>query len=386
MNEKKLEIPGWKIVRTIDQGGFGTVYEVEKDDEFGGVAHSALKVISIPAPDESLEDYRKEGYDDEALAALFRKRIQEFTDEYRLMSLLKGCSNIVSYEDHEIVRHTDDPGYDVYIRMELLTPLPTYLDYRFGNLYADEATVRKLGIDICSALQRCSRHSIIHRDIKPQNIFINDDGDFKLGDFGVAKIADRVHHSSKVGTYSYMSPEVYHGQPYQAQVDLYSLGMVLYWMLNERRGPFLPLPPAAIAPEKVEQALERRMHGELLPPPKYGSPNLKRIVLKACAFDSGRRYSDAAAMKADLEQLQIEPEGSAPVPDGTTRSMRAAGFAPADPMALSTVRKPKDASRTGREAQQTSPTNSSLKKSAEIEPSKSGGFGSVPAPDGSQNG
>ncbi len=306
MEEKKSPMPGWRIIRTIGRGSFGTVYEIEKEDEFSEGFRSALKVISIPESSAEIDAYRDDCYDDESLTALYRSRVEDITSELRLLNKLKGCNNIVSYEDHMIVRHDHDPGYDIFIRMELLTPLAKFLDKDFGKNEKDEDAVRKLGTDICSALERCSRYSIIHRDIKPQNIFVNENGDFKLGDFGIAKTSDHTTKATKTGTYGYMAPEVYLGKPYNASVDIYSLGLVLYWMLNERRGPFVPLPPEVPKASQNAEALDRRMHGEPLPAPKNGSEDLKRIVLKACAFDPKGRYSSATEMKQALLQLVVQ--------------------------------------------------------------------------------
>ncbi len=301
MDERTIQIPGWKIIRTIGKGSFGTVYEVEKKDQFGSGIRSALKVISIPESSAELEAYRDDGYDEASLTKLYQSRVEAITAEFQLMNKLKGCSNIVSYEDHMIVQHENDPGYDIFIRMELLTPLPKYFERRFPDNRADEQTVRRLGADICRALELCARHGIIHRDIKPQNIFVNDNGDFKLGDFGVAKTADHTTKATKTGTYGYMAPEVYLGRPYHHEADLYSLGLVLYWMLNERRGPFVPQPPTVPTPNQISEALERRMRGEELPAPKHGSEALKRIVLKACAFDPKDRFQTPEQLKRALE-------------------------------------------------------------------------------------
>ena len=112
----KYLLPGWKIVRMIGKGSFGIVYEVEKDDGYGRVAHSAIKVISIPESAEALEQYRDDGYDDLSLTELFRSQLEDITSEFALMSKLKGNSNIVSYEDHAIIQHESDPGYNIYIR------------------------------------------------------------------------------------------------------------------------------------------------------------------------------------------------------------------------------------------------------------------------------
>ncbi len=294
-------ISGWKIIREIGRGGFGCVYEVEKESDFGAVAHSALKVISIPESDSEIDEYRLEGYDDVSMTALFKSRVEDITSEFRLMSKLKGCSNIVSFEDHWIVQHELDPGYNIYIRMELLTPLMRAYERELIEKGHNDSYVQRVGIDICRALERCARHNIIHRDIKPQNILVNEEGDFKLGDFGIAKTSDHTTRATKTGTFSYMAPEVYLSKPYNASVDIYSLGLVMYWMLNERRGPFLPLPPQTPTTQQAAEALERRMRGDALPAPKHGSEDLKRIVLKACTFDPKERYANPTEMKRELE-------------------------------------------------------------------------------------
>ncbi len=100
-----------------------------------------------------------------------------------------------------------------------------------------------------------------------------------------------------------MAPEVYGNQPYGSKADQYSLGLVLYWLLNERRLPFVSLPPAVPKVSEEREARERRFQGEPLPPPAYGSRELQRIVLKACAFDPQDRYETAEEMLRDLESL-----------------------------------------------------------------------------------
>ena len=93
---------------------------------------------------------------------------------------------------------------------------------------------------------------------------------------------------------------------------------MLYWLLNERRLPFLPLPPALFTIEQENDALNRRMNGEPLPPPKNGSDALKRIVLKACAYHPKDRYPSAAAMRADLERLSERAQvNTVQPPDGS---------------------------------------------------------------------
>ncbi|MBQ7354436.1 MAG: serine/threonine protein kinase, partial [Clostridia bacterium] len=293
--------PGWETVEAIGSGGFAQVYKIRKKDTGDGRDYySALKIISIPQSPSEYAAYLGEGYDDATITAIFTNQVKRIEDEFHLMSQFKGNSNVVSYEDHMIVPHEDGKGWDILIRMELLTSLTAYCG---SHAMTEEDTVN-LGIGICHALELCEKKNIIHRDIKPQNIFVNEFGDYKLGDFGIAKSMDHTTQATKTGTYTYMAPEVYRGESYGATVDIYSLGLVLYWLLNERRMPFLPLPPTAPTATQIEESRSKRLAGAALPPPKNGSDALKSIVLKACAFRSADRYADPTAMRRDLERAK----------------------------------------------------------------------------------
>ena len=253
--------------------------------------------------------------------------VEDIGRECAIMSRLKGTGNIVSYEDHAVLRHPDGIGWDILIRMELLHPLLPYV-YQHPMARRD---IIKLGIDICKALELCQRYNIIHRDIKPENIFISDNGDYKLGDFGIARTIERTTSGlSQKGTYSYMAPEVYAGREYGFSVDTYSLGLVLYRMLNKNRGPFLPQPPEAITFSSREQALARRMSSEPLPRPFYGEGRLGEIVLKACAFDPKDRYSSPQQLRQELEAiLYTQTDAAVIYPDGDELTMDRESYASA---------------------------------------------------------
>ena len=157
------------------------------------------------------------------------------------------------------------------------------------NDYDREKTTVALAKDICKALELCESRNIVHRDIKPQNLFVNEYGEYKLGDFGIAREMDHATNATKTGTYKYMAPEVYNNQPYDHNIDIYSLGLVMYWLLNEKRMPFVPLPPTVPTAQEEETAKYKRLKGEKIPAPKYGSAGLKKIVLKACEADRRKR-------------------------------------------------------------------------------------------------
>lgn len=156
-----------------------------------------------------------------------------------------------------------------------------------------------------------------------QNIFVSEYGDYKLGDFGIAKTVEKTMGGTKIGTYKYMAPEVYNNQPYGSGADIYSLGLVLYWLLNERRMPFMPLPPEKLKAGVEESSRHRRLSGEKLPEPAHGSKRLKQIVLKACAYDPNERYQTATEMLQDIDSLfgipiQKPPKSVQPVPQEPT--------------------------------------------------------------------
>lgn len=291
--------PGWETVKVIGAGSFGTVYEIQRNVN-GMTQRAALKLICVPRDPGEIDELINEGYDDNSITAHFKECLEDIIREYSMMLQIKGHSNVVYCEDIRKVPHPDGIGWDILIKMELLTPLTKGLDKTY-----DETQALRLGIDLCRALELCRQKNILHRDIKPQNVFISPEGDFKLGDFGVAKVSDKTSGGTKIGTYDYMAPEIYNNRPYGASSDLYAVGMVLYWVMNERRGPFLPLPPQIPTGSAKDSANQRRFSGEALPSPANGSQELQQIVLKACAFDSTQRYSSPAQLHRALSELMI---------------------------------------------------------------------------------
>ena len=319
-------LDGWNITRLLGEGSYGKVFEIERS-EFGQTYRAALKVITVPQSSAEVRSVISEGMSVSQAEAYFHGIVEELMHEFSIMFKLKGTANIVSCEDLRVLEHPDGIGWDILIRMELLHPL---LPYVYEHPMARRDIIR-LGIDICKALELCQRYNIIHRDIKPENIFISDNRDYKLGDFGIARTIERTSSGlSKKGTYSYMAPEVYAGKEYGFSVDTYSLGLVLYRMLNKNRGPFLPQPPEAITFSSREQALARRMSGEALPRPFYGEGRLGEIVLKACAFDPKDRYSSPQQLRQELEAiLYTQTDAAVIYPDGDELTMDRESYASA---------------------------------------------------------
>ena len=307
----------WRIKRFIGAGSYGRVFEIERRDEFDTVYTGALKAVTIPSSQGELDEILADGMDMNGASTYFRDYVKELNREIALMSKLKGHSNIVSYEDHKMFPHEDGVGWDILIRMELLTPITSYLKQ---NHTFTRREVIQLGMDLCKALEICQRYNIIHRDIKPANIFISDTEDFKLGDFGVARIASAsTGASTRAGTVNYMAPEVFRGEKYTSNVDIYSLGLVMYQLLNNNRMPLYPPYPQPITPSSRERAQAQRLSGAALPPPANAEGRLAEIVLKACAPDPAQRYDSPTVMRQALEAIRYtEGEAKMIYPEGDT--------------------------------------------------------------------
>lgn len=303
----------WKVDEFIGEGSFGKVYRIVRED-FGHTYEAALKVIEIPQNQSEYKTIKSEGLSDESAQEYFKSVVEDIVNEFALMSKLKGNSNIVSYEDHSVIPKETEFGWEIFIRMELLTPLFNYLEEH-------ELTVKdviQLGIDMCKALEVCQKYNIIHRDIKPENIFVSDIGTFKLGDFGIARQLEKTTSGmSKKGTYTYMAPEVYKGLEYNSTVDIYSLGIVLYRFLNNNRAPFMPPAPQQIRYSDKEQANVMRLSGQPMSKPCNAEGRLAEIILKACAYDPKERYESPRVMRQELQALlYTEAEKKLVYPDG----------------------------------------------------------------------
>ena len=295
--------PEWKLVEKIGEGSFGKVYKAKRTER-GRSFYSAIKIISIPGSKGELDSVRSEMNNEQSTREYFRNLVEDCVQEIYTMEHFCGNSHVVSFEDFKVVEYLDEIGWDISIRMEYLT---SFMDYCTGKELTEKEVI-KLGCDLAMALIYCRKLNIIHRDVKPENIFVSRFGDFKLGDFGIAREqAHTMSNMSKKGTYSYMAPEIYKGEKYDSSIDIYSLGIVLYKLMNQNRLPFLSLDKQLITYRDKETALARRMAGEKMPVPVNASAAFSHIILKACAYEPGKRYRKPEDMLRDLEKLRLAP-------------------------------------------------------------------------------
>ena len=290
----------WIITRELGEGATGKVFEIQKNDHSIS-AKAALKVIRIPKSVSDVQEIMSEGMDEVSVTQYFRGFVDEILREIRIMISLKDHPNIVAYEDHLVREHEEEIGWDILIKMELLTPLSRWMTEH----PVDERTVVRLGCEISSALAYATDGGLVHRDVKPENIFVDQMGRFKLGDFGIARTIEKTTGGlSKKGTENYMAPEVYQGKTYNDQIDIYSLGIVLYRLMNHNRLPFYPPITQAITFNDRENALMKRMQGNPLPAPANGSREFQKVILKACEYLPENRFKTMHEMYNALQQVK----------------------------------------------------------------------------------
>lgn len=292
----------WRVTRKLGEGGFGAVYEVECD-KFDSKP-CAVKIISSKNKDIFSGLSMGMTVSPEQLEKQKKKEFRRKERELKLMNRLQGEENIVTIYDGDVYEQED--GIDIIIRMELLENLASYIQKK--QISSDEEwrkLVIKIGIDICKALEICEQERIVHRDVKPENIFVKK-GTFKLGDFGISReLSDSASRSlrKRAGSDIYISPEAFNiSSKVDNRTDIYSLGITMYRYLNNGMPPFLE----NIDYDAIEDAIGTRLSGKAIPIPKKDNGQLWKIVQKACQFNRENRYQHASEMRRDLEQLRDE--------------------------------------------------------------------------------
>lgn len=286
----------WSIGEEIGKGTEGeksVVFRLSRKN-FKLEEICAMKVVNIieknGSYDQMSEEYRQ-SYDENS-----RRLCEKAQSEVKLMHDLQNHPNIVRYLDYRFEDWQDGQffGVDMLIRMDLLDNLGNHLQK--GVIFQEE-TIIQLGIDICKALTICHKMNILHRDIKPDNIFISRSGTYMLGDFGISKMVEDSQNSmTMAGTRAYAAPEQF-GNTYDWRIDIYSLGLTLYELANHNRLPFAKT--NYVSAEEIAM----RLSGMKPEPPCAVSKELADVIMKACEANPEDRYQSAEAFMADLENL-----------------------------------------------------------------------------------
>ncbi|MGI6012182.1 MAG: trigger factor [Ruminococcus sp.] len=295
-NEITLPWEGWRLEELLGKGAYGEVYRISRE-LYGTASSSAVKIIHIPADKSEIDELKGNGWEESSIRNYFEKMVTELVNEAEVMESLKGAPNVAVIEDYAVEEQKEELGWTLYIRMELLKNLNQYR----GEHTMDVREVVKMACDICRGLEDCQKEHLVHRDIKPSNIFVSKFGDFKIGDFGIARHMEQgMSGLSRKGTVSYMAPEIYRGESYDATVDIYSLGLVIYRLLNKGALPFLPADSQEFNESDYQKALKRRFSGEEFPDPVGGDTALGDILRKACHINPEQRFQSPSDFREAL--------------------------------------------------------------------------------------
>ena len=331
--------PDWKLASRLGKGSYGSVYEIYRDDlgtrytgalkvlymESGNPENSTIPDVSFPFFPDSTGSGGSSASGSSSASPLLQyasdSMVEDFivsvSAEIKTMIDLKGHPHIVSIEDYAV---RQGKGFcAILIRMEKLEALNAYIK-RTGNISRSE--VIRLGSEICDALSLCEKKNIIHRDIKLGNLFFSEKTGYKLGDFGISRTMASIYEKASMsgsGTPQYMAPEVYRGEKYNNTADLYSLGMVLYILMNDFAPPLCrEYSNSTDRMSIIHQANMRRMQGEPLPKPSLADDRLAAVILRACSPNPEQRFPTADAFKKALQQCTI----SASAQDNTGSRMQ----------------------------------------------------------------
>lgn len=238
-----------------------------------------VKIISIPASQVQLQALLLTGaYQTEAAARdYFLELAQGIVAESDILVSLSKKEGFLPFEDRQIVPKENEVGYDVYLLSNYRRTLARHL--RKTNM--THLAAINLGLDMCAALTVARRAGYLYADLKPENIFVCNDREFRIGDLGFMKL-DSLRFTSIPDRYisAYTAPEIIDAfSDVNPTIDIYAAGLILYQVYN---GGVLPF--------------EGRAPAEVLPAPAYADYELAEIILKACAPDPAERWQDPYEM------------------------------------------------------------------------------------------
>ena len=289
----------YKILDQLGAGGMGVVYRAQDTHLGRQVALKVLPASSSTTDDETVERFRREA---RTASALNHPNI---------------CT-IYGFDEHE---------GQLYLAMELLDGDP--LDRRLSGRPLDLRNMLDIATQVADALDAAHAEGILHRDVKPANIFLTRRGQVKMLDFGLAKLSPEYrrrsshvdgknetrvaeHFTSKagttVGTIAYMSPEQARGDDVDPRTDLFSFGVVLYEMATGKQS--FPGHTTAVVFDGI-------LNRDPIPPSTINGmlpSELDRIISKALEKDRSLRYQTAADIGADLKRLRRDSGSKQGVP------------------------------------------------------------------------
>ncbi len=263
----------YQVIEELGKGGMGSIYKVldKKINE-----KIALKLINMETPSDE-------------------KSVERFSNELKLARKVSHRNICRMYDLGE------EQGTH-YITMEFVPgeDLKNSIT-RIGPL--NPARAISIAKQLCKGLAEAHKTGVIHRDLKPQNVMIDQQGNARIMDFGIARTMKGEGLTADgmiIGTPEYMAPEQVEGKEVDQRTDIYSLGAILYEMLTGRV-PFKGKSPISIAfMHKTEKPKDPRVYNDQIP------EDLSRLVLKCMEKDKAKRYQNIGELSSELESIEGE--------------------------------------------------------------------------------
>ncbi len=261
----------FQVGELINHGTDGRIYVVHSDD---GINSAVVKYFDCVYEDE-----------------LYRNALLEIEAAQRLAK----CPYTVDMQGY-CIRVDCDGRADVFIMMKRLKCC--------DDMQLSVTEIMRMGADICLALEFIQRKGLIHCDVKPSNIFLDDNGLWQLGDFGcIQRKGKCIRHGSP----AYCSPEAYRSEKCDISSDIYSLGIVMYKLLSGGRFPFCSKRADLMAQSEVEQTIAMRMNGEEILPINSLGTEINVTLREMCQFDAKKR-PNSPRLLADRIRKLITPQ------------------------------------------------------------------------------
>ena len=254
-----------------------------------------VKIISIPTSAEQLEAMVLTGAYSRQEDALtyFKDQADRIVDEIGVLKKLSSLEGFLPFEGWQLVDKGNEPGYELY----MLSPYKLSLEQLLKRHTMTQLNVVNLGLDMCASLAVCRRAGYLYVNLKPENIFMSDDKEFRIGDLGFVSM-DSLNYAALDERYHspYSAPECLDlFATLNTTMDIYAAGMILYQAYNDGKLP------------------QREADGQL-PPPEYADYEMAEIILKATDIDPEKRWKDPIAMgQAIVAYMQKNGANDVPI-------------------------------------------------------------------------
>ena len=279
-------LDGFSLGQTISDHHGVACYPAMRDDS---EKRYIVKRISLPASQVQVEALLLTGVyrDADAVQAYYEELAQGISKEVKTLDALAGQRGFVPYKDHQIVPMESGVGYEVH----LISRYRMTLERHLRRNPMTHLSAINLGIDMCAALAVCRESGWLYADLKPENIYLFNDQEYRIGDLGFVPM-DMLAYTSLPERYRsiYTAPEVADAySSLNATMDTYALGLVLYQVYNDGKLPYANAEEQAVWMEKIAS-------GKPMPAPICADEEMTAIITKACAPDPADRWQTPAEM------------------------------------------------------------------------------------------